>query len=110
MISTLIVKPSLLLFTSVAAFGVLVHDMQVDRAATVAMALPAAIASYAAIDTVLKSSEHHVHVERTSAPKHINALRMTLPRIQPRDDERRYTQGKKLVYTTGDTNYIWPSV
>ena len=104
------IKFTPLLFTLTAAFGVLVHDTQLDRATTVALATPVALASFIAADSLIKSSEHHVHVERASAPKHISALRATLPRVQPRDDDRRYLQSKRLYFGTGETNYIWPSV
>lgn len=109
MLQTLI-NPAALLFTAVTTFGVLVHDTQVDRATTVALAATSSFVSFIAIDSALKSSENHVHVERASAPRHINALRATLPRVQPRDDDRRYLQSKRLYFGTGDTNYLWPSV
>lgn len=94
-----------LIFTLTTAFGVLVHDTQIDKAATYAIALPAAFVSFAAIDTISKSSEH-VHVERVSAPSNFAGV----PRIQPRDDERRYFSARKDFSTGGDNGYLWPSV
>jgi len=105
-----IIRPLPLLFTLTAGFGVLVHDMQIDRATTVALALPTAFATFAAVDTALKSSEHHVHVERASAPKNYVNIGATLPRIQPRDDDRRYVQSKKISFGSMDSGYIWPSI
>lgn len=105
----LIINPLPLLFTITATFGVLVHDMQIDRATTVALALPTAFATFAAVDSVLKASEQHVHVERVSMPHHLGNLGTSLPRIQPRDDDRRYVQSKKIAFGSMDSGYIWPS-
>jgi len=107
---SLLINPAALAFTVTAAFGVLVHDTQVDRATTFALAATSSFVSLAVIDAGLKSGDAHVHVERASAPRHISALRATLPRVQPRDDDRRYLQSKRLYFGTGESNYIWPSV
>lgn len=104
-----IIKPLPLIFTIATTFGVLVHDTQIDRAA-VALTIPAAFASFIAIDTVLKSSEQHVHVEKVSIPHTVNSLRMNVPRLQVRDDDRRYVQSKKLFVSGGDSISLWPSV
>jgi hypothetical protein len=104
------INPLPLLFTITATFGVLVHDTQIDRATTVALALPTAFATFAAVDSAMKSSEQHVHVERVSMPSHLANLRMSIPRMQPRDDDRRYVQSKKLAFGSMDSGYIWPSI
>jgi len=91
------------------AFGVLAHDTQVDQAAVVAMAAPAALAGFALADMASKSNEH-VHVEKVSVASHINAARVYVPKVQPRDDDRKYIQGKKLAYNTGGGSGLWPSV
>lgn len=106
----LIINPTAIAFTIATTFGVLIHDTQLDRATTVALAATSSFITLAAVDASIKSGESHVHVERASAPRHISALRATLPRVQPRDDDRRYLQSKRLYFGTGDTNYIWPSV
>jgi hypothetical protein len=105
----LTINPLPLLFTVAATFGVLVHDTQIDRATTVALALPAAFATFAAVDSAIKSSEHHVHVERVSMPSNLANLRVSIPRMQPRDDDRRYVQSKKVAFGSMDSGYIWPS-
>lgn len=105
-----IVNPIALTFTIVTAFGVLAHDTQLDKAATIAVAMPAALVSYAAIEGI-KSSDGHVHVERASAPKNMTIMSLTLPRLQPRDDDRKLHQAKRVVYTSGDNGLsLWPSV
>lgn len=106
----LIINPLPLIFTIATTVGVLVHDMQIDRATTVALALPTALATFAAVDSLTKSGEQHVHVERANMPNQLGALRTTLPRVQPRDDDRRYIQSKKLYFGTTDSGYLWPSV
>jgi len=105
----LFINPTTLIFTLATTFGVLVHDMQIDKATTVALAAPAAFISYAAIDSVTKSNDH-IHVERASIPRHLNTLRSATPRVQPRDDDRRYIQSKKLAFTSGSNGYAWPSI
>lgn len=105
-----IIKPLPLIFTLATTLGVLVHDTQIDRAASVAIALPVALVSYAAIDSAVKSNDPHLHVERAAIGNHLSTLRATLPRLQPRDDDRRYVQSKKLYFDSGDTSFIWPSV
>ena len=107
-----IINPIALLFTLTTAFGVVIHDTQMDKAATVALTLPAlTLILYAAVDAGVKSSDPHVHVERASAPGHINTLRAMTPRLQPREDDRRHIHTKKLLYSAGgDSVSLWPSV
>ncbi len=104
-----IIKPLALLFTLATTVGVLVHDTQLDRA-TLAAVVPVAFASFVAVDQVIKSSESHVHVERVHGPNTMASLRLSVARIQPRDDERRYIQSKRLYFGTTDSGYLWPSV
>jgi hypothetical protein len=103
------INPIPLVFTFLATFGVLVHDTQIDRATTVALALPTAFATFAAVDSVVKSGENHVHVEKVSMSNNLASLRMSIPRIQPRDEDRRYVQSKKIAFGSMDSGYIWPS-
>lgn len=107
-----IINPLALLFTLTTTFGVLIHDTQLDRAA-VAYVVPVIFAGYALVDTSMKVADgnSHVHVERVHGPKGFaSTIRSTLPRIQPRDDDRRHIQSKKIFYSGGNANYIWPSV
>jgi len=103
-------KPLAFILTIATAFGVLFHDTQIDRATTVAIALPAALATYAAVDSGIKSSDSHVHVERFSVTKHLSSLRSPLPRLQPRDDDRRHLSSKRVSAVGTDSISIWPSV
>lgn len=95
--------------------GILMHDMHIDKATTVAMVAPAALAATGvgmAYEKVAISQNYHTHVERASLPKVSTSFRSSLPNIQPpRDDDRRYIQNKKLMYMGGgDAVSLWPSV
>jgi len=105
---SIIINPVPLLFTIATTFGVLIHDTQLDRAAKVALAMPVAFATYAAADAAMKSSDH-IHVERVSVASNLASLRSSSPRLQPRDDDYRYGESKKLHYSGGDNGYAWPS-
>jgi hypothetical protein len=107
-----IINTTAAIVTLLTTAGILFHDTQIDRATAVALTLPAATAiSYAAVDSSIKSSESHTHVERASAPSHISGVRAMIPRVQPRDDDRRYLQTKKLYFSGGgDSVSLWPSV
>lgn len=106
-----LLKPALALFTLVAGIGFLVHDMHIDRMTIVAVGAPAAIATYGVIDNLLKKSDH-THVDRAAFPKQPSSMSRTpLPKMQPRDDGRRYIQNKKVLVTGGgEMNSLWPSV
>jgi hypothetical protein len=105
-----IINPIPLIFTIATTFGVLVYDTRIDRAATVALALPTAFATFGAVDSMTKSGDQHVHVERVSASGRLANMQLSVPRIQPRDDDRRYVQSKKIAFGSMDSGYIWPSV
>ena len=89
-------------------FGVLAHDTQIDQAAIVAIAVPASLTGYALADMASKSNEH-VHVEKVSVASSINAARVYVPKIQPRDDDRRYVQAKRHAFSGGGNTSLWPS-
>lgn len=98
--------------TIATMFGILVHDIHLDKAA--ALALPVMAAAYAGADAADKYLSHgnpHTHVERPSLPRSFTTFRSSLPNIQPpRDDDRRYIQNKKAHLGFGDNQgYAWPS-
>ncbi len=106
-----IIKPAPVLMTLATLAGILVHEMHIDRATTVAVALPAMLATAGAADFLLKSNQH-THVERVTFAKNHLAQRTPLPKAQPpRDDDKKYAQVKKLAYSGGDAQgSLWPSV
>lgn len=102
-------SPVLIGITLSTAFGLLMHDTQLDRATTVALTAPAALITYAAADFAMKSSDH-IHVEKASGAHDTTSLRAITPRTPPRDDDRRYVQSKKAVFNGGNSSGLWPSV
>lgn len=100
-----------LLFTLSTAFGVLVHDTQLDRATATALSAPVAIINVAAADSSLKSSDLHVHSERASFSRSISELDGSQPRTQTRNgDDKKYVVQKKLSSSSTDSEYSWPSI
>lgn len=103
-----LVNPFPLAFVAATTLGVLMHDTQVDRASAVALN-PVYYSNVAAADAVSKSGDH-VHVERMSMSHRGHSIaKDTLPKLQPRDDDRRYVQAKKLALSGGEGVSLWPS-
>lgn len=100
----------LITFTLATSAGVLIHDTQVDRAAGLALAVPASLVTYAAVDSVMKSADAHIHVERVSGPRNVADVRNTMPRLNPRDDEHAAFQTKRLAFGDIDSTSLWPSI
>lgn len=94
----------------VTMLGILVHDMHIDRATTVAVAFPVIVASAMASDKIIGNMAH-LHVERASIPRAFTSFRSSLPNSHPpRDDERRHINSKKASLGFGaDQGYVWPS-
>jgi len=103
---TLLLKPLSFMLVIATTFGVVMHDTQVDKATNVALN-PVYYASASAADATAKSGDH-VHVERFSVSNQAHTLRSNLPKIQPRDDDRRYIQSKKITHS-GNSASLWPS-
>lgn len=96
-----------IVFTIAVTAGVLFHDMHLDKVTAVAIALPAALATYGAAHMV--SGSEHTHVERVSFSNQSRVFHSSLPKIAPRDNEDRYIQPKKAS-ASGDNTSLWPSV
>ena len=70
------------------ALGILVHDTKFDKALSIFVAVPAALA----LTGVPKlASEGHNHIERVS----LRDLQ-THPRVGPRGDDKKYSMTKKV--------------
>lgn len=104
-----LISPIALFISLTTSVGILMHDTQIDRATTVALALPTAVMSLAAVDTAIKFGDAHTHVERAGI-KHLSAFRTNVPRLQPRDDDFRFLQNKKSFLDGSDSTSLWPSV
>jgi len=86
------------------ACGILVHDTKAEQATALALALPISVAALSL------HSDGHTHVERGDYGRtHSTGM----PRIQPRDDRRRFYTPKNLSRSTdtfGESALLWPSV
>lgn len=103
-----IVNPLPFVFIVATAFGVLMHDTQVDQATSLAVVAPANFSDFAVADAASKSNEH-VHVERVSISSQGSSAHVNTPKTQPRDDDHRYIQVKKHGIAGGDSTGLWPS-
>lgn len=105
-----LIKPIAVVLVFITATGILLHDLNLDKAAKVAFAAPAALAITGLGHSVAKME--HVHVERAAAPKMANIFTSSLPKIAPPTDDKKYVQVKKHVSLSGgdDRSYLWPSV
>jgi hypothetical protein len=98
-----------IVFILAVTTGVLVHDMHIDKATTVAFALPAVLASYGAAHLI--GGGDHIHVERVSFSHQSSIYHSSLPKIMPRDKNSLYMQAKKSYSLSGDdAPQLWPSV
>lgn len=96
-------------FTLAVTVGVLTHDMHIDKAATVALALPAVLATYGAAHLI--GGSEHIHVERVAFSNQSSVFHSSLPKVTPRDNEHKYIQAKKSYISGGnDNSQLWPSV
>ncbi len=105
------IKPTAIVLVFITAAGILLHDLNIDKATKVAFAAPAALAMTGAAHVVARIE--HVHVERASAPKMASIFTSSLPKISPpNNDDKRYVQVKKHVSLSGgaDQSLLWPSV
>jgi len=100
----LLYSPLSLIIAFTTGVGVLVHDTQIDKAASLAIALPAIVATYSAVDKALKTSDAHTHVERVT-------IGGSNHRIQPRvGDDKKYIVLKKFGAHSLNGEYSWPSI
>lgn len=107
----LLINPLSILLTLTTTFGVLIHDTQIDRATTAALALPVAFATVGPADLSFKLNDPHLHAERISASQTIQQLSSTQPRVQTRaSEDKKYIFNKKFTSNTDGSEYHWPSV
>ena len=76
--------------------GILVHDTKFEKVASLFIAVPAALASIGGAIPKL-ASEGHTHVERVSLANAVRDLHNGTPRIQPRDDNKKYHLQQKVT-------------
>ena len=89
-------------------FGLLLHDTQIDRAATI---VPARIASVSTFESEIKTNDLHIHAERVSVSENLGRLGNSEPRVQPRNEnDKKYVTQKKFTANSYGSEYSWPSV
>jgi len=94
-------------FAAITALGILVHDTKFDEA--VALALPVTAITLGLGVHAFDGDSAHTHVERASVAHQYSGI----PRIQPRDDHRKYYLSKRLGGTVdefGGATVLWPSI
>jgi len=107
----ILINPLPLLLSLTTSFGVLVHDTNIDRAASIAISMPIAFAIVGTADSTFKFSDQHTHTERTSYTNAIKQMGPEQPRTQTRGgDDKKYIFNKKFTTNTGGSEYHWPSV
>lgn len=98
--------------TCFIALGILMHDTKIDKAVSYGLALPVAIGAVslgAQAVNLRDNSSAHTHVERV----HLNHAFAGMPRIQPRDDMKKYFSPR---HSTQNGNFfsgsgvLWPSI
>lgn len=76
-------------------FGILVHDTKFDKALSLFIAVPAALASLGGIPKL--AGEGHNHIERVSIGNAARDLHSGTPRLQPRDEHKKFVLQKNVV-------------
>ena len=82
---SLLLNPLAVFLSLSTLLGIVVHDTRIDKAASVALTLPAALASYDNAKLV-HVSDLHTHVERSSFAQAAHAISVS-PGLQPRVHE-----------------------
>lgn len=77
------------------SLGILVHDTKFDKAVALFVAVPAAFASLSGIPKL--ASDGHNHIERVSIESGMRGLQNGMPRIQPRDDNKKFGLPKHVA-------------
>lgn len=106
----ILINPIPLLLTLSTAFGVLMHDTQLDTAAKTALTTPVSIVGFLGSEGSLKFNDPHVHNESSSMSQGVRDLKDVNPRTQTRGgDDKKYVIQKKSSLQSYGSEYIWPS-
>lgn len=97
MFSILFINPLSVILTLSTTIGVLVHDTKIDQFTTALFAVPALVASYEGAQGAIKMTDPHTHVERVSISQFGRSLTLDNPRVQPRNDNKKYRLEKQVV-------------
>ncbi len=105
------INPLPLLMTIAMVFGIVAHDTNIDRAATLAIAVPVIAVGYSAIEGIVNLGEQqlHTHIEQISINS-TGGYASAQPRVLPRDDENSNGRKRKSYASDADSEYHWPSI
>ena len=86
------------LVSLMTAAGVFMHDTKLDQATITALALPVTALGLESVAKPLKmTGDPHTHSERGSLSQAIRGINGGTPRVQPRDDDKKYHLQKKVA-------------
>lgn len=107
----ILLSPLPFLITLSTAFGVVIHDTQLDMAAKTALTIPYAVVDFAGSEMSMKFNDPHTHSENSSVTQNLRDMKADQPRTQTRggDDKKYVVQKKSSVHSFG-SEYIWPSI
>lgn len=95
--------------TLTTGVSVLLHDVQFERAAALAVPVPFSTEHIAGASLMLR--DQHTHTERVAVNGSAYRNTSVSPSIGPRtSDDKKYIAAKKMSITTSGSAYIWPSV
>jgi hypothetical protein len=98
-----------ILITLTTGVSVLLHDIQYERAASLAVQVPFSTENIS--DVALMLRDQHTHTERVAVGGSASSSISVSPSIGPRiSDDKKYIAAKKMSITTSGSAYIWPSV
>lgn len=93
MIFNITIQRAAIILAILTTLGILVHDTKFDKALSVFIAVPAALA----LTGIPKlASDGHNHIERVSIGNAVRDLQNGMPRIQPRNDHKKYALSNKV--------------
>ena len=88
------IQRTAIILAILTTLGILVHDTKFDKALSVFIAVPAALAL---VGVPKLASDGHNHIERVSLSNAVRDLHNGTPRIQPRDDHKKYALSNKVA-------------
>lgn len=91
------------------SMGTLVQDTRINKALEVAAPLPSVSVNVTSNLESLNSATQHTHVEQSSITQDLSGI----PRLQARDDHRRYNMPKyssRRSTQFGESQFLWPSI
>lgn len=82
------------LMSLTTATGIVVHDTHIDGASSALLSLPSVAGNTDDTPASRLTSDLHTHIERLSFSQAVRNLQGTSPRLQPRNEDKKYAQQK----------------